>query len=223
MSFEILSAYYGDSQGRKNVTKTVKERVNNGEKEIVASNSLIPFLETSDTIELDQQELDEAQREAEKQCGNANDTNCIRARSEEFQKKRLKEKEFESQSSANTIKGRRLEIEVMENGKKKTITIPDGNKFPLPEGVRQSSIGFQLPSFSGTAIEATKIGVTILATFTYVFSIIATYRTFIEAGYTRLGYAATVAAIFIPYSGILSMLAFFAVTTYMKYKTNTNV
>lgn len=219
MSFEILSAYYGDSQGRKNVTKTVKEKVKNGEKEIVASNSLIPFLETTETVELDQQELDEAKREAEKQCGNANDGNCIRARSEEFQKKRLKEKEFESQSSANTIKGRRLEIEVMENGKKKTITIPDGNKFPVPEGARQS-LGFQLPSLSGTALEATKITVTILATFTYVFSIIATYRTFIEAGYTRLGYAATAAAIFIPYSGILSMLAFFAITTYMKYKTN---
>ena len=107
----------------------------------------------------------------------------------------------------------------MENGKKKTITIPDGNKFPVPEGASKSS-SFQLPSFSGTAVEATKITVTILATFTYVFSIIATYRTFIEAGYTRLGYAATAAAIFIPYSGILSMLAFFAITTYMKYKTN---
>lgn len=222
MSFEIVNAYYGDSQARKNVTKTVKEKVKNGEKEIVASNSLIPYLEVTDTIELTQQELDEAQREAEKQCGNANDTNCIRARSEEFQKKRLKEKEFESQSSANAIKGRRLEIEIMENGKSKTITVPDGNKFPLPEGARQS-LGFQLPTLSGTAFESVKITATILATFTYVFSIIATYRTFIEAGYTRLGYAATVAAIFIPYSGILSMLAFFTITTYMKYKTNTNV
>lgn len=219
MSFQIVSAYYGDSQGRKNVTNSVKEKVNNGEKEIVASNSIIPFLETSETIELTQQEIDDAQREAEKQCGNANDTNCIRSRSEEFQKKRLKEKEFESQSSANIIKGRRLELEVIENGVKKTITVPDGNKFPVPQGAREST-GFQLPSFTGTTLEALKIGSIILATFTYVFSIIATYRTFIEAGYTRIGYVATVAAIFLPYSGFLLMLAFFTITTYMKYKTN---
>lgn len=219
MSFEILSAYYGDSQGRKNVTKTVKEAVQRGDSEIVASNSLIPFLESTETIELTQEEMDEARREAEKQCGNANDSNCIRARSEEFQKKRLKEKEFESQSTANAIKGRRLEMEIMENGKKKTITIPDGNKYPLPQTAKEG-LGFQLPSLSGTVVEGLKIGTTILATFIYVFSIIATYRTFIEGGYTRIGYAATAAAIFIPYSGFLLMFAFFAITTYMKYKIN---
>jgi hypothetical protein len=215
MSFEVLSAYYGDSQARKNVIKSIKEAIQRGDSEIVASNSLIPFLEATETIELTQEEMDEARREAEKQCGNANDSNCIRARSEEFQKKRLKEKEFESQSSANAIKGRRLEMEIMENGKKKTITIPDGNKYPLPE-----IAGFQLPSLSGTALEGLKIGGTILATFIYVFSIVATYRTFIEGGYTRLGYAATAAAIFIPYSGFFLMFAFFAITTYMKYKIN---
>lgn len=221
MSFEIVSAYYGDSQGRKNVTKSVKQAVQRGDSEIVASNSLIPFLEATENIELTQEEMDEAERQAEKQCGNANDSNCIRARSEEFQRKRLKEKEFESQSTANAIKGRRLEIEVLENGKKKTITVPDGNKYPIPETAKESmSFQFSLPSLSGTALEGLKIGATILATFVYVFSIIATYRTFIEGGYTTIGYAATAAAIFIPYSGFALMLAFFAITTYMKYKTN---
>lgn len=219
MTFEVLSAYYGDSQGRKNVTQSVKDRVNNREREIVASNSLIPFLETTETIELTQEEMDEARREAERQCGNANDSNCIRARTEEFQKKRLKEKEFESQSSANVIKGRRLELEIMENGKKKTITVPDGNKYILPETAQQG-LGFQLPSLSGTAFESVKLATTILGTFAYVFSVVATYRTFIEGGYTKIGYGATAVAIFVPFSGFFIMLAFFAITAYMKYKTN---
>ena len=199
MTFEVLNAYYGDSQGRKNVTASVKERVMNRDKEIVASNSLIPFLESTETIELTQQEIDEAKNEAERQCGNANDGNCIRARTEEFQKKRLKEKEFESQSSANIIKGRRLEMEIMENGVKKTITVPDGNKYVLPESA-QEGLGIQFPSFSGTAVEGVKIGTTILATFAYVFSVVATYRTFVEGGYTKLGYGATAASIFVPFS-----------------------
>lgn len=219
MTFEVLNAYYGDSQGRKNVTNNVKERVKNREKEIVASNDLIPFLETTETVELSQQEIDEAKNEAQRQCGSANDSNCIRARTEEFQKKRLKEKEFESQSSANIIKGRRLELEIMENGKKKTITIPDGNKYILPESA-QEGVSFQFPSLSGSALEGMKIATTILATFGYVFSVVATYRTFIEGGYTKLGYGATAVAVFVPFSGFFIMLAFFAITTYIKYKTN---
>ncbi len=219
MSFEVLNAYYGDSQGRKNVTGSVKELIKNRDKEIIASNSLIPFLESTETIELTQQEMDQAKNEAERQCGNANDGNCIRARTEEFQKKQLKQKEFESQSSANVIKGRRLELEVMENGKKKTITVPDGNKYIVPESA-YTGLGFQLPSWSGTAVEGLKIATTILSTFAYVFSVVATYRTFIEGGYTRLGYGATAVSIFVPFSGFFIMLAFFAITTYMKYKTN---
>jgi len=61
----------------------------------------------------------------------------------------------------------------------------------------------------------TSLGV-ILGTFIYAFSVIITYKSFIQAGYDKLGYAATAVSVLIPYSGFVSTAIFFAIREWLR-------
>jgi hypothetical protein len=223
MGVTIESAYLGDERSRVNVLSSLKKKLqSDGSLVTPVDSSLLPLIQVDGKISLNDDEVQEAKEKATNICGNANDSTCIEMKSQELQRSRLQEKENEAQSTANIIKGRRLTVTVVDNGRRRTVEIPEGQEFRLG-AKKPSEAPFTvdtsfLSNFKPTAVltEIIKgLGI-VVATFVYGFSIISTYKTFIQAGYTYLGYAATAAAVMIPYSGFAIMLAFFAVRAWLE-------
>jgi len=218
----IESATFGDEITNRDITDSFRKKFGDGtnDVDIPVDSSLIPMFETTQKVSLTRPELDDIKDIAEKQCGSSNDMRCIDSVTAKLQAAAIEDKRRLGQSSANAVKGRRLTVKIQDDGEMRTFVVPDGQNFKMPggQGVKGSEdqADYSLPTLSDTAMQALKIVGTIVLTFGYVFSIAATYRTFIQAGYTYVGYAATAAAAFFPYSGFLIMVAFFAVTTAMK-------
>jgi hypothetical protein len=138
----IKSAYFGDERSSKNVTETVKDKIADGKINVLADSSLLPMFEVGGEIALTQQEEEDARDEATQQCGgNANDTDCIDAKVQDIQRSKLEDKENQAQSRSNIVKGRRLTVNVIDdNGKTRTLLVPDGQYFKL-EGLKLDAQG----------------------------------------------------------------------------------
>ena len=137
----VESVYWGDELATRNITKSfVETQVKSGKVDAVANESLIPAFESTPNVELDTQDEKEIREEAVRQCGEANQV-CINAKKAQLRQERLHEKEKIGNSSANTIKGRRLTLNLVDaNGKRRTVVVPDGQKIEL-EGVDGSRMG----------------------------------------------------------------------------------
>lgn len=229
----IKSASLGDERSTQDVTKSLNDKIQGGKIQVVANSSLIPMFEVGAKVSLSPDEEAEIKQQAEKQCGSANDSNCIDAMDSKLRQSKMEEKKQQQQSSAFLVKGRRLTVTyVDEKGQERTVIVPEGQEFKLdklekrdkqsmqnPFAMPKFERGSYLPSISGTALEFLKVIGIILGVFFYAFSIIATYKTFIQSGFTWIGYAATAAAVFFPYSGYVIMLIFFAVKEYIRIKS----
>lgn len=226
----IESAYLGDERSSQNVTESVLKKVQGGKINTVADSSLLPMFEVGAKVVLSNEDEANINSEAEKQCGSANDSQCLDSTKAKLRQSRLEEKEREKQSSAYLVKGRRLVVNYVDDkGQRRTVVVPEGQELSL-EGIREIKEpvkpgqppefkpSWSLPTFTGTTLEILKIVTIILGVFFYVFSILATYRTFIEAGFKWIGYTATAVSVFFPYSGYVIMLLFFAVKEYMSIK-----
>lgn len=224
MTVTITSASYGDERSQTNVLSSLKRKLQ-ADGSLVASvdSSLLPIVQIGGTVSLSDDEVSEAKEKAINICGNANDTTCIEMKSQELQRQRLQEKENESQSSSNIIKGRRLTVVTNENGRERTYQVPDGQEFRLGKAKTADNAPLTISpslfaglSFGGVFLQIAKSLGIIVATFAYVFSVVITYKSFIEAGYKYLTYAATAASVLIPYSGFVITLLFFAVRTWVE-------
>jgi hypothetical protein len=121
----------------------------------------------------------------------------------------LAEKDAQSNSSANVIKGRRLIVNLRdENGRRRQVVVPDGQKFTLNNVSTNSAVGAALPSADTMQKQLfTWTGVAVGAA-VYVFSVAATYTLF----FPLLDYFAIpliVIALFIPYSGFMMIFLYF--------------
>lgn len=225
MPVTIVSAYYGDERSRTNVLSSLKDKVqSDGSVVAPVDSSLLPIIQVGGKVSLSDDEVVEAKEKAINICGNANDTTCIEMKSQELQRQRLEEKQNESQSSSNIIKGRRLTVTTRDDrtGEEVISEIPDGQEFKIgkkppseaPFTVDTSALAnFKLSTvFSNIA---TSLGV-IAATFIYGFSIISAYKAFIQEGYTYIAYAATAVAVMIPYSGFVLPFIFFAIREWLR-------
>lgn len=229
----IKSASLGDERAMQDVTKSLNDKIDGGKIQVVADSSLIPMFEVGGKVSLSSDEEAEIKQEAERQCGSANDSNCMDVTESKLRQSKMEEKKQQQQSSAFLVKGRRLTVTyVDESGKEKTVIVPEGQEFKLenlskrdkksidnPIAKPQFESDWKLPTFTGTTLEILKVTGIILGVFFYAFSIIATYKTFIQAGFTWIGYVATASAVFIPYSGYVIMLIFFAVKEYIRIKS----
>lgn len=223
MGVTIESAYLGDERGRVNVTSSLQKKANSdGTISVPVDSGLIPILQVGGDIKLDSNEIREAKEKAVEACGGPNDPGCIEQKKMEIQRQRLEEKELESQSKANIIKGRKLTVTVRgEDGKKQTFEIPEGQTFEYGKQ-KQADAPFKLdksmlPSITlgDTVKQLLKYGLIIVTTFGYVFSILVTFKVFKDAGYEIPKYVATAVAVFIPYSGVFITLGFFAVRAWI--------
>jgi hypothetical protein len=212
---QILDARLGDEKSFQNITKSLQARLQSeGKIDTVVDSSLLPMFEVNPTIELTPQEDAEIKRKAQEQCDGGADTECMNYTTNNLRQSKLKEKEQQQKSDAYLVKGRRLYVKVRDASGIREFVIPEGQRVQLGggNGPRITPLPGQSSSritFSDTLLQVvTALGI-ILATFAYVFSVVTTYRTFIQAGYVYLGYAATAASVLMPYSGFMIMLIFF--------------
>lgn len=203
----IKNASFGDEKSSVDVTKSVLSKESGGKVEVLANSSLVSMFDTA--VELDDFDEEDIRAEAEEQCGNANDTGCMNATMNKLRQTRMEEKKTEVNTNLGVLKGKRLTVEVEDDeGKTKQIITPAEQMFTL-EGLEQKKSNFKMPevTVSSTITSVLKWLATSLALFIYVFSIVSTYRTFIDKEYPLyVAYAALALAVVVPYSGLVLML-----------------
>ena len=223
MGITIESAHLGDERGRVNVLSSLQNKVTSGGYiSVPVDSSLIPMLQVGGEISLTANEIREAKEKAVEACGGPNDATCIEQKKMELQRKRLEEKELETQSKANIIKGRKLTVTINENGKKSTFEVPEGQTFEYgkkkvetpPVEITTS----MLPQITvgGTVLKAASIVGTILLTFGYVFSILATFKSYKDLGLVIPTYVATACAVLFPYIGALGAFVFLVLRSWIE-------
>lgn len=223
MASRILSATYGDETSNRDITDSLLGRVSNKKLAVDVNSGLIPIVTTASKVELSSAEQAEMKQEAEKQCGNANDTGCIQNTIQRLSQAKLEDKRLATNDPSNLVKGRRLTVKYVDaEGKTQTAVVPEGQKLELDNvrGKETKPMEFKMPAGSDVVWQFTKIFGTIGLTFLYVFGVAATWKVFRQAGYVYVAYAATAAAVFFPYSGYFIMMIFFAVVAYQQGKLN---
>jgi hypothetical protein len=214
---QIVSAYFGDEKSFSNITKSLISKISGGSLDVVADEKLIPVFEEAPKTGLDVKDEKKIREQTVRACGGESDQRCLEATSLQLQQEKLKEKELQ-QVTKNVIKGRRLTVNVLENGKVKKIVAPDGQKLTLNdvEGGVTSEDKLALPTLDVMYQRAWLIVGMIFAAFLYVFGIAAVYAIFMrqyeitgKASFQTMAYGATVVSIILPYSGYFIILAYF--------------
>lgn len=176
---EIKNAYFGDEKSQRKITDNLLSKISFGTLDVVADEKLIPAFEVAPQSVLNSQDERKIRTEATKQCGEA-DQNCLEATKARLRTARLKEKEMEM-GSRNVIKGRRLTLDVIENGKRKQIVVPDGQKVSLSNVsgvIKANSSG--MPTLSDVQMKSWSLVWFIITAFVYVFGIAMSYTAFMR-------------------------------------------
>jgi hypothetical protein len=150
----------------------------------------------------------------------------LEAKKLQLSQERLKEKEMEDLGKG-VIKGERLTVNIVEDGKRKTLITPAGQKFRLENilGDKASDKDgiLALPTPSQFQSRAIALLTIVLSTFMYVFAIVAVYAIFmhkaLEPGKKYLqvvAYAGAAASVLFPGTGFLIILGYFGFIAFME-------
>ena len=218
----IESAFYGDEKSQRNATKVLSDKILGTTVDVDVNEQLIPPFEVAEKVSLDSKDEKNIRAQAVSQCGGV-DQDCINKTEATLRQNTLAAKQQQSNSSANVIKGRRLTVNIIdENGARKRIVVPDGQKFKLDNvSVNDPLKGpYQAPSAEYIQTQLKTLGMLVLTTLAYVFSVAATYTVFMQtSGGIFFAVPATAVAIFLPYSGYALIFFYFmyqsAVNTYV--------
>lgn len=178
----IDSAYFGDEKSFRNITKSFLNKLSGGTIDVVADETLIPPFEVSEKTELDNSDQRKIREDAVKACGGEADQECLERTRLRLSQERLKEKEKEVERK-NIIKGRRLTVNIIdENGKRRQIVVPDGQKFTLSgvSSVNPGEKGMGLPNRSEVEKRMWDVIGMIGYAFVYVFGVVMTYTIFMR-------------------------------------------
>lgn len=208
----IESAFYGDEKSQRNATKILGDKVMGTMIDVDVNSSLIPALAVTDKVEITNLEEKKIREQAAAACGGV-DQECVKRTEARLRQEALAAKQRDASSSAAMIKGPRLTVNIIdENGKRKRLVVPDGQKFTMDNiSVNDPRKGpVQLPSGDYIQNQFKLAGSLVLSTLIYVFSVAATYTLFMQ---TKLQYMAavplTAIAVFIPYSGYVLIFLWF--------------
>jgi protein required for attachment to host cells len=214
---QIVSAYFGDENSFRNITQSLISKISGGALDVVADEKLLPAFEAAPKTNLTPVDQKNVRDEAVKACGGEADQKCLEATSLQLRQDKLKQKELQ-EVTKNVIKGRRLTVNILENGKVKQLVAPDGQKLELKdvEGGVTKEDKLALPTPDVMQKRAWEIAGVIFAAFLYVFGIAAVYAIFMrqyeitgKASFQMVAYGATVVAIVLPYSGYFIILGYF--------------
>lgn len=218
----IESAYYGDERSFANITKSLLGKITGGVLDVTADAQLKPTFEAAPETRLDTKDEKRIREQAAQACGGEADQACMERTRLKLSEERLREKEMEDMSKS-VIKGDRLTLNIIdENGKRKKLVTPAGQKVRL-ENVRGNDKSTVLPSLDKLQENAVFIVTIIVSTFFWVFSIVAVYTLFMrqyEATgrdmFRMMGYGAAAASALFPGLGYLIILGYFGLNAFLK-------
>jgi hypothetical protein len=214
---QIVSAYFGDEKSFRNITQSLISKISGGALDVIADEKLLPVFEAAPKTDLSVTDQRNIRNESVKACGGEADQKCIEATKLQLQQDTLKEKELQ-EVTKNVIKGRRLTVNILENGRVRKLVAPDGQKLQLKdvEGGVTPDNKLELPPVDELYKRAWEIAAVIFAAFLYVFSIAAVYAIFMrqyeitgKASFQPMAYGLTVVSIAVPYSGFFIILVYF--------------
>lgn len=208
---KVLQAVYGDESTSTNVLSSVQ-----GQKKITADSALLPTIQVGKTATITPAEEADITAQATKACGGANDAQCMNVQKARLRQMKLDEKMKEMQQK-EAITGERLTLTILneQTQRPEVVIVPKGKTYSLeaPDTTPAKSL---MPTLSGTVTKILLSLAGILGTFLWVYSVVITYTNLLGATSRWVAYAATAAAVIIPYSGFLITLVFFAAKKYME-------
>lgn len=213
----IESAFLGDEQGMRNVTKVLNDKIIGSSINVPVNDKLIPPFEVVDKTDLTKEETRTIRAQAEKACGGP-DQSCVEAKMAELSQIALNAKSSASNSSANVIKGRRLTVNVLDdNGKRRRMVVPDGHDFKIdglsPTDPRKPDQA--VPDFNYFKGQFIEFSATAVLTFVWVFGIVATFALFARAGFGYIAWALAGVAFLLPGSGYVMIFLYFVLKSFV--------
>jgi hypothetical protein len=219
----LESAYYGDEKAFANITESLSKKIIGGVLDVTADAQLRPAFEAAPETKLDNRDQKRIREEAVAACGGEADQACLDRTRVKLSEERLREKENENLSKS-VIKGDRLTLNLIDNGKRRKVVAPAGQKVKL-ENLVGSKDEKLMDVFTGDSIQKytlTWVGV-VISTFFWVFSVVAVYTIFMRQyestgkDYFRLvAYGASAFALLIPGSGYVIIFLAFAVPAFVR-------
>ncbi len=219
----IESAYYGDEKSFANITKSLANKIFAGVLDVTASAELKPTFEAAPETSLDSRDQRKIRDQSVAACGGEADQACLDRMRLKLSQDRLKEKETESLGKG-VIKGDRLTVNIIDNGKRRTLITPAGQKLKLENvvGNRPADKTMQLPTASDIQDRAIALLTIVLSSFIWVFGIVAAYAIFMRQyentgkDYFRIvAYAAAGLSLLFPGAGYIIILLYFGFQTFI--------
>lgn len=212
----IESAYYGDEKSFANITKGIANKIVAGVLDVTASSELKPTFEAAPETTLDSRDQKRIREQAVAACGGEADQACLDRTRLKLSQERLKEKETETLGKG-VIKGDRLTVNVIDNGKRKTLITPAGQKFRLENVVGdKASKNATLPSASQIQPQAITLITVVVSAFLWVFGIVAAYAIFMRQyeltgkdSFRMIAYGSAALALLFPGAGYVIILLYF--------------
>lgn len=219
----LESAYYGDEKAFANITESLSKKIIGGVLDVTADAQLRPAFEAAPETKLDNRDQKRIREEAVAACGGEADQACLDRTRIKLSEERLREKENENLSKS-VIKGDRLTVNIIDNGKRRKLVTPAGQKLKL-ENLIGSKDEKLMDVFTGDSLQKytlTWVGV-VISTFFWVFSVVAVYTIFMRQyestgkDYFRLvAYGASAFALLVPGSGYVIIFLAFAVPAFVR-------
>ena len=222
----LESAYYGDEKSFANITKSLAKKVTAGVLDVTSNSQLKPTFESAPETTLDAKDEKKIREEAVRGCGGESDQKCLEAKKLQLSQERLKEKEMEDLGKG-VIKGERLTVNIVENGRRKTLITPAGQKLKLEnilgDKASDKDAILALPTPSQFQSRAIALLTIVLSTFIYVFGIVAVYAVFMREAvntgkdyYRIVAYAGAAASVMFPGTGFLVILGYYGFKAFME-------
>ena len=221
----LESAYYGDEKSFANITKGLAKKIVGGVLDVTANSDLKPVFEAAPQTTLSSKDEREIRQQAVNACGGEADQTCLERTRLKLGQERLREKENENLVKG-VIKGDRLTVNVVDNGRRRTLIAPAGQQLKLENilGDKPSDKNaiLALPSADEFQTRAITLLTIVASTFFWVFSIVATYTVFMRQyeatgkdSFRIIAYASAAASVIFPGLGYIIILGYFGFNAFI--------
>jgi hypothetical protein len=224
----IDSAYYGDEKSFSKITDLLTKKIAGGVLEVTADSSLKPtFFDPGSTTSLDASDEKRIREQSVKACGGEADQACLERTRIKLSEERLREKETQNLTKS-VIKGDRLTINILDNGRPRKLVTPAGQKLRLENVIGGKNVlQMDTPSLLMDKSQEYILQLLTIAasTFFWVFGIVAPYAVFmreyeknpLENDQFRIAaYASAATSVLFPGAGYLIVLGYYGFTAFIK-------
>lgn len=221
----LESAYYGDEKSFVNITRSLAKKVTGGVLDVISNSDLRPAFEAAPETKLDGRDEKEIREQAVNACGGESDQKCLERTRIKLGQERLRSKENENMVKG-VIKGDRLTVNVVDNGKRRTLIAPAGQTLRLEnilgDKLSDKNAILALPSADQFQERAITLLIVVLSTFFWVFGVIAPYTVFMRQyeatakDYFRIAaYVSSGLSVIFPGLGYFIILGYFGFKAFM--------